>query len=775
MNWHREMASILGVALAFGCSNSHNAGSSGGADAGSPGGTDAGEGPATGAVTVGAAGGTVSAGGAVLSIPPGALAADTAITMSVSADPVPAGYAAYSPLYRFEPSGLAFAKAASISIPFAIQPGSDSGNPGNDPRLAALFWSRRGGSGYERVAARISGGTVTAEVTHFSTGFVGNGVEYVDPADSHCARTVAVEKRAAGGQAAGLALIVRAEDCQGRPLTDLSCANASTCDFGLEEDDAALNGVAPKALGAAGHQGFATLVLDVSDSVGSDLGPVAEGAKAFVTRLQVDLKLPVHIGLWTFSGEGAVAVQDPTLDSQLLLRRLDDLAKARPKSNDKVDLNAAVALALQRQAQLQTELENRNAGGAFTTGYVVVFTADADGAGSKTLEDIQARKAARPATVAALALEGGRQDAAALAAFADWTLASPGGASLYRDFSDLANRVAASSSAVYALAYCSPQRSGKHAVAVKVRGASSGGAARFEFSADGFAGGCAEDQLAALCASGQQCGGTLCGACDDRTDICDLTSGTCKSQCSLPAMKNVCAGNTAQNPLGYAQACADRREATRCGGSCADLDTNLQNCGRCGAVCQTTCEGGVCACDLNEKWCGGHCQPILTSQLHCGECDNACADDQKCLVGLCKGNPEWVNGPVPPDVPSQYDVTAETVFDKVTELTWQRVLSQKVNRREAVDYCATLQLAGPAHWRVPTRIELLSIVDIGRFNPAINSESFGDTPSERFWTSTPTPLAGTCESYYYVDFASGAADLFLPGVTDPMMRVRCVR
>jgi hypothetical protein len=333
-----------------------------------------------------------------------------------------------------------------------------------------------------------------------------------NPPDPACARTAAIAQRPAGDQAAGLALVSRAEDCQGRPLAALGCAGASGCDFAVSEDGAALDAVVPAALNKAGQQVFATLVLDVSSSMGPDLGLVIEGAKAFVTRLQLDLELPAHIGVWAFSGEGVVPIQEPTLDSQRLLARLDALGAAGTKANGKVDLNAAVARVLDRQAGLQAELERRNLGGAFTTGYVVVVTGDADGAGSRTL---------RPVTVATLPLDTGRVDPAALAAFADWNLpSSPDAATLYRDLSDLASRIASSSKAVYALAYCSPQQSGKHSVAVRTRAASAGAAAEFVFSAEGFSGGCAPGQLAALCAAGQQCGGTLCGACDDRTSIC---------------------------------------------------------------------------------------------------------------------------------------------------------------------------------------------------------------------------------------------------------------
>lgn len=40
-------------------------------------------------------------------------------------------------------------------------------------------------------------------------------------------------------------------------------------------------------------------------------------------------------------------------------------------------------------------------------------------------------------------------------------------------------------------------------------------------------------------------------------------------------------------------------------------------------------------------------------------------------------------------------------------------------------------------WRLPTRRELFSLADLGCYKPSIDAEAFPNTPSIRFWTSTP--------------------------------------
>ncbi|HVU50881.1 MAG TPA: hypothetical protein VHL80_09355, partial [Polyangia bacterium] len=147
------------------------AGSAGGA-AGSPGAageTGAGGGSAGAAGdTTGAAGaqptfvdtsgGMVSAGGVTLTIPAGALAATTPITVAPTTY-TPPGYALASMVYDFEPSGTTFAQPVKVEIPLAA------------PMPAAhLFWSNAAG-GFDDIGGTVVGATITGMVTHFSSGF----------------------------------------------------------------------------------------------------------------------------------------------------------------------------------------------------------------------------------------------------------------------------------------------------------------------------------------------------------------------------------------------------------------------------------------------------------------------------------------------------------------------------------------------------------------------------------------------------------------------------
>jgi hypothetical protein len=123
-----------------------------------------------------------------------------------------------------------------------------------------------------------------------------------------------------------------------------------------------------------------------------------------------------------------------------------------------------------------------------------------------------------------------------------------------------------------------------------------------------------------------------------------------------------------------------------------------------------------------------------------------------------------------PHQPS-YTVGVDTVTDNITGLTWERDVDP-IPRTAALahDFCASLILDGACDWRLPTRVELVSIVDYAVNTPAIDSTVFPSTPSAQFWSATPD-VSGTGVSWF-VNFADGLADSVLGS---EQHLVRCVR
>jgi hypothetical protein len=123
--------------------------------------------------------------------------------------------------------------------------------------------------------------------------------------------------------------------------------------------------------------------------------------------------------------------------------------------------------------------------------------------------------------------------------------------------------------------------------------------------------------------------------------------------------------------------------------------------------------------------------------------------------------------------PQAYDVsTSGIVTDRVTGLHWQQTLDTTARSwTEATSYCAGLPAAGGG-WRLPARIELLSIVDYTRTNPMIDPVAFPSTPGGAFWSSSS--VAGDSTSAWIVYFGFGTSMVYADQSTNAHY-VRCVR
>jgi hypothetical protein len=123
---------------------------------------------------------------------------------------------------------------------------------------------------------------------------------------------------------------------------------------------------------------------------------------------------------------------------------------------------------------------------------------------------------------------------------------------------------------------------------------------------------------------------------------------------------------------------------------------------------------------------------------------------------------------VPPESPTNYSIGSDTVTDNVTGLIWQLAPQDQVfGGPDAKAYCAGLNLSGRTGWRIPTIIELLSIVDSSKWSPAIDSLAFPGTAPDWYWTSTPYNSPGDA---WFINFYDGRSDIRMT----VMYSARCV-
>ncbi len=136
----------------------------------------------------------------------------------------------------------------------------------------------------------------------------------------------------------------------------------------------------------------------------------------------------------------------------------------------------------------------------------------------------------------------------------------------------------------------------------------------------------------------------------------------------------------------------------------------------------------------------------------------------------------WMPNPASAGLPnpSSYtvDATNDTVTDNVTGLMWQRTVNDsEFAGSEAKDYCINFVHGGHDDWRLPSRIELVSLVDFTRAEPAIDTNAFSDAPLD--WFSTSSPVADVSNQFWWVGFDDGFTNY--SHILGSMRRVRCAR
>jgi hypothetical protein len=136
-------------------------------------------------------------------------------------------------------------------------------------------------------------------------------------------------------------------------------------------------------------------------------------------------------------------------------------------------------------------------------------------------------------------------------------------------------------------------------------------------------------------------------------------------------------------------------------------------------------------------------------------------------------NPDASIGPessTPLPNPMTYTLAADgggvTAYDVVTKLSWWRQALSAMTYDAAGSRCANVSPGGG--WRVPTRIELVSLIDFTR-TPTIETTTFLDAGGAHTWTSSAVPGDGGPPEYWDVDFSTG-----LTGYGNTPTQVICV-
>jgi len=224
--------------------------------------------------------------------------------------------------------------------------------------------------------------------------------------------------------------------------------------------------------------------------------------------------------------------------------------------------------------------------------------------------------------------------------------------------------------------------------------------------------------------------------------------------------------------------------ATRCSGAQVQMCVGGQFSTAMDCPAHQTCAGMACACADPVCRAVG---PVCASSSSLGMCaQEAGCFYQPMAAAACPGgtvceriapascaDPTWAQWPLPPSSPSAYtDNQDGTVTDNVTGLMWQSPPAPTpMSQSAALTYCSTqLKAGGHSDWRLPTKIELASLVDSGRASVPTIDNVFSTTVADFYWTSTI--YAQATANGWFVNFQTGGVGFYdLTGVGN----VRCVR
>jgi hypothetical protein len=151
--------------------------------------------------------------------------------------------------------------------------------------------------------------------------------------------------------------------------------------------------------------------------------------------------------------------------------------------------------------------------------------------------------------------------------------------------------------------------------------------------------------------------------------------------------------------------------------------------------------------------------------------DAYCSSGTMSLACPPEGTLRFQDGGLLLNVPSYVpDAGGEILRDGLTGLRWETTAPMpSLSFEEAQAHCQGLTLGGVCGWRVPSRVELLSIVDFGKAYPYLPKE-FGPD----FWTLwTSTPGVADPSNHWVVD--TSYCGIFLDdGTSIDTRSVRCV-
>ena len=112
-----------------------------------------------------------------------------------------------------------------------------------------------------------------------------------------------------------------------------------------------------------------------------------------------------------------------------------------------------------------------------------------------------------------------------------------------------------------------------------------------------------------------------------------------------------------------------------------------------------------------------------------------------------------------------------TILDRLTDLTWEKSISQTaVTWEDAILYCENLNLGKNTDWRLPNVKEIRSLSDENKVQPSVNNTIFSGVTITKYWSSTSLPNQTT--KAWYLDNNFGITTYDVKTATHSVWAVR---
>lgn len=438
-----------------------------------------------------------------LVVPAGAVSAAVDVVVTEVAGVASGPFDFASPIYTFSPP-LALSTAAVAELGFA-----------GDGGLVDLFVAQTATGAKERAFAEVAGGVATGELLSASLLFASATSRFEEVADPTCAKVRSGKSKTL--TPGGVSYAFGVADCDGRAVTGLELA-----DLRVVESDADISAGLPGRVAAAAPMTVVTIVVDIGTSDAGRVAAMEAALIEFVGALEASgLQIAVAVQLFDSGADVTRWINvSPRLDS--VATSLSELSAQPLGGSARNNVWGAAAAGLSLVNAARTEYDTRNFNGAVTRGIALVIADGVDTSGLVTPTDVTSLTVGADSWML-LALDTPAEDFGVHSASWVRTTAADG---LRRELQAAANRIIATASAWYRLDYCTTARSGVRTLRVDVSAAGDQGSDSATFNANRLEDGCAVGDFDAACAS-FECGGHLCGGCDERTTSCVSNPGVC--------------------------------------------------------------------------------------------------------------------------------------------------------------------------------------------------------------------------------------------------------